>query len=178
MILRPFFALGYYAFARPLFKSTVPILGTGATYIRHFFCRFMFKQCGKKLFVEKGCFFGNGNEISVGNNVRFGFNFRFMQRIMNLGNDVIVEQEVLILGKAYQIPKINDSREIQLSKQKPKLSIGNHVVIGARTVITNTCSSIGNNVFIKQGAIVMQDIPDNTIVEGNPATFKEREVTT
>ena len=45
--------------------------------------------------------------------------------------------------------------------------IGNNVRIGSNTTILPV--HIGNNVIIGAGAVVTKDIPDNTIVKGNPA---------
>lgn len=46
--------------------------------------------------------------------------------------------------------------------------IGNNVTLGASvTIIGNV--TIGNNVTIGAGSVVVHDVPDNTIVAGNPA---------
>ena len=48
-----------------------------------------------------------------------------------------------------------------------KVSIGNNVFIGAdSTILPNT--KIGNNVIIGAGTVVAHDIPDNSVVVGNP----------
>lgn len=46
--------------------------------------------------------------------------------------------------------------------------IGNKVDIGSNVVIIGGIT-IGNNVIIGAGSVVVKDIPDNTIVAGNPA---------
>ncbi len=49
-----------------------------------------------------------------------------------------------------------------------KVKIGNNVFIGIKAVVLpNTV--IGNNVVIGCGCIVAKDIPDNSVVAGNPA---------
>lgn len=47
-------------------------------------------------------------------------------------------------------------------------SIGNNVYIGAGAIIMNPIT-IGNNVIIGAGSVVTKDIPDNAVVAGNPA---------
>jgi len=47
-------------------------------------------------------------------------------------------------------------------------TIGNNVIVGANTCIIGDIF-IGNNVIIGAGSVVVKDIPDNTIVAGNPA---------
>ena len=49
-----------------------------------------------------------------------------------------------------------------------KLIIGNHVFIGAGTIITWPVT-IGDNVMIGAGSIVTKDIPSNCVVAGNLA---------
>ncbi|KHF34805.1 Maltose O-acetyltransferase [Paenibacillus sp. P1XP2] len=48
------------------------------------------------------------------------------------------------------------------------VTIGNNVWIGGRAVI-NPGVTIGNNVVVASEAVVTKDVPDNTIVGGNPA---------
>lgn len=49
------------------------------------------------------------------------------------------------------------------------LEIGENVFIGARCVILYNCNRIGNNAVIGVGSVVTRDVPDNSIVAGNPA---------
>jgi maltose O-acetyltransferase len=52
-----------------------------------------------------------------------------------------------------------------------KVTIGNHVFVGANTLILpNTV--IGDNVIIGAGSVVTNDIPANSVVFGNPARVK------
>ena len=46
--------------------------------------------------------------------------------------------------------------------------IGDNVDVGANVVIIGTIT-IGNNVVIGAGAVVVKDVPDNSVVVGNPA---------
>lgn len=46
--------------------------------------------------------------------------------------------------------------------------IGSQCFIGARSIIMPGVT-IGNNSIIAAGAVVTQDVPDNTVVAGNPA---------
>lgn len=49
-----------------------------------------------------------------------------------------------------------------------KVKIGNNVFIGFGSIILPGVK-IGNNVIVGAGSIVRQDIPDNSVVAGNPA---------
>lgn len=47
-------------------------------------------------------------------------------------------------------------------------TIGNNVTIGANALVIGNIK-IGNNVVIGAGSVVVKDVPDNTVVAGNPA---------
>lgn len=48
------------------------------------------------------------------------------------------------------------------------VSVGDYTFIGANSVVKQGIS-IGKNVIIGAGSVVLKDIPDNTVVAGNPA---------
>lgn len=58
-------------------------------------------------------------------------------------------------------------------KRKGVPNIGNQVWIGANSVIVGSIN-IGNNVLIAPGAFVNFDVPDNSIVIGNPGKIIPR----
>ena len=47
-------------------------------------------------------------------------------------------------------------------------SIGDNVTLGANVTIIGDIT-IGNNVTIGAGSVVVKDVPDNSVVVGNPA---------
>ncbi len=59
-------------------------------------------------------------------------------------------------------------------KFKGSPEIGNHVWIGTGSVLVGKIS-IGNNVLIAPNAYVNVDVPDNSIVIGNPAQIKSKD---
>jgi putative colanic acid biosynthesis acetyltransferase WcaB len=48
--------------------------------------------------------------------------------------------------------------------------IGNNVTVGPNSVIIGPIT-IGDNVIIGAGSVVVKDVPSNSIVAGNPASF-------
>ncbi len=52
---------------------------------------------------------------------------------------------------------------------RPKLSIGNDVWIGANVVILPSVNSIGNGVIIGAGSVVTKDVEPYMVLAGNPA---------
>jgi serine O-acetyltransferase len=53
-------------------------------------------------------------------------------------------------------------------KNNQRPSIGNNVELHANCIVIGGIT-IGNNVIIGAGAVVVKDVPDNAIVVGNPA---------
>lgn len=51
-----------------------------------------------------------------------------------------------------------------------KVIIGNNVFLGANAIVLPGVT-VGNNVIIGAGAIVTKDVPDNSVVAGNPARY-------
>ena len=159
----------YYGFAKHLPKSNSPILGKLAKKIRRFICSKIFAKCGTCLVVENGVHFGNGKNIEVGNYVGFGSNFKTLNRILKIGNELMMGEDVLFLGGSHNHNRL----DIPMSKQgvgkKMPLEICDDVWIGARAIVLPNCRRIGTGVIIGAGAVVTKDVPDYAIVGGNPA---------
>lgn len=82
--------------------------------------------------------------------------------LIRIGDDVTVANHVQFLAHDY-------SPRMYLGYGKVgKINIGNHVFIGAGTIILPNVT-IGNDVIIGSGSIVTKSIPPNTIVAGAPA---------
>jgi len=159
----------YYVFAKHLPKSTIPVIGKFAQKFRNFLCSKIFTKCGKELNVENGAYFGNGKDIEVGDCVSFGSNFKTLNRILRVGDELIMGEDVLFQGGIHKYDRL----DIPIGKQgggtKSILEICDDVWIGARAIVLPGCKKIGTGVIIGAGAVVTKDIPDYAIVGGNPA---------
>lgn len=82
------------------------------------------------------------------------------KKSVKIGNDVVISWDVTIADSDYH--SINDS-EIT----KP-IVIGNHVWIGCKATILKGVT-IGDGAVIASGSIVTKDVPEYTLVGGNPA---------
>jgi len=81
---------------------------------------------------------------------------------LSIGNNVTITSGTMILSHDASPQKVG------LSSIKKKVTIGNNVFIGIRSIIL--CGvTIGNNVIVGAGSVVTKDIPDNVVVGGNPA---------
>lgn len=170
--MRIFWLLFYYAFARHLPKSTMPVLGRVAYRLRYRCAKHLFAACGKEVNVEQGAYFGNGKNIRVGNRVGIGKDFCTHNRPLLVQDRLMMGENVLFLGGAHffadpNVP-IGSIPETEEERQTP-LEICGDVWIGARAIVLPGCKRIGAHSIIGAGAVVTHDVPDYAIVAGNPA---------
>lgn len=167
--MRKLWLANYYIWARYLPKSTTPVVGKFSRIVRRFFCKRIFSRCGVKVNVENKAYFGNGKDFRVGNEVGLGTNFKSLNRIVTIGNYLMMSEDVLFLGGNHS----NENTDIPMGHQqtgiKTPLAIDDDVWIGARVIVLPGCQKIGKGVIIGAGSVVTKDIPDYAIVGGNPA---------
>ena len=75
-----------------------------------------------------------------------------------------------VIGKNCNVAQGVTIAQANRGKNKGTPTIGNEVWIGPNAVVVGKIS-IGNNVLIAPNAYVNFDIPDNSVVVGNPATI-------
>ena len=106
----------------------------------------------------------------------------FRERGIKIGNNCHIYTNAIDLDHGYLIEIGNDvtisHAEIQAHDGSTKkmlgyskvgrVVIGNNVFIGTKAIILPGVR-IGSNVVVGAGAVVSQDIPDNSICAGNPA---------
>lgn len=98
--------------------------------------------------------------------------------LITLNNNVTISREVMFLthdGSMHTVKESLDIRNKEIVKEFDKLfvikkgiSIGENTFIGARVSLLPG-TTIGNNVLIGACSVVKGNIPDNSIVAGNPA---------
>lgn len=173
-----FYQMIYYGIAKHLPKSTMPVFGKMSMGFRRWCCRHLFAECGRKLNVEQGAYFGNGKDIRVGDLVGFGKNFTMHNRILNVDDYLMMGEDVMFLGGGHGFDRIDIPMGLQESKGKTPLYIAGDVWIGARVMVLPGCKRIGHGAIIGAGSIVTKDVPDYAIMGGNPAkVLKYRKVT-
>jgi maltose O-acetyltransferase len=166
--MQKFYLLIYYGFAQYLPKSTRP-LGKFFMHIRRVLCNRIFSSCGKKLVVENNVYIGNGKNITIGNNVELGSNFKSNNRILKIGNYLMMGEDVLFLGGGHKCDRLDIPMAHQSDEPKTPLDIKDDVWIGARVIVLPACKRIGKGVIIGAGSVVTKDIQDYAVVGGNPA---------
>lgn len=167
--MKRIYILLYYSFARFLPKSTTPIIGKLSLAFRRFLCSRIFESCGTKLCVENNAYFGNGKNFQLGHDVGFGTNFKTLNRVLKIGNYLMMAEDVLFLGGNHKFDRIDIPMGHQGGNDKTPLTIDDDVWIGARAIVLPGCKHVGKGVIIGAGSVVTKDIPDYAIVGGNPA---------
>ena len=103
----------YYGFARHLPKSTVPVIGTAAKRMRGAICRHILGCCGSGNNIEQGAYIGNGKDVRIGNNVGLGRNFKVLMRMLTIGDNVMMGEDVLFLGGGHR----HSRTDVPMNKQ-------------------------------------------------------------
>ena len=139
----------------------------GFRYIYFFRKGFLAKKCLARFFwhlLMRMCMYRTGIQIPLGTTIEEGF------RIVHFGNIVINPN--VVIGKNFNISQgclIGNSQ----GKHGGTPVIGDNVYMGANSIIVGGVC-IGNDVLIAPGAFVNFDVPDNSIVIGNPGRIIER----
>ena len=87
--------------------------------------------------------------------------------LLEIGNYVKITSGVVILAHDYSRSVLRRAYGEVVGEAR-KTIIGDNVFIGMNAIILNG-ANIGNNVIIGAGSVVSGQIPDNSVVAGNPA---------
>jgi len=130
---------------------------------------------GKRLWITAPFYVDYGSNIYFGDNCEVNMNCVFLDcNKITIGDNALIAPSVQIYT-AYHATSAKDRfNEIQDGESflfcktfAAPVSIGNNVWIGGGAIILPGIT-IGNNVVIGAGSVVTQDIPDNVIAFGNP----------
>ncbi len=165
-LLRTISLLLYYGFFRYLPPTNNRYFGV-IRPIRSAIAKSCLDYAGKKVNIEQGANFGNGDGISIGDYSGIGVDCSVRGPLL-IGNNVMMGPEVIIITANHGFERIDIPMMVQESSPRKKVIIGNDVWIGTRAIILPGIT-IGNGAIIGAGAIITKDIPDYAIAAGNPA---------
>ncbi len=124
----------------------------------------------KIFWIEPPFFCDYGSNIKLGKKVFINFNCCILDTAeVSIGDNVLIGPNVQIYAATH--PLDIKTRNSLLEYAKP-ITIGNDVWIGGGAII---CPGVrvGNGVVIAAGSVVINDVPDNVMVAGNPAIIKK-----
>jgi len=128
-----------------------------------------FRQCslGVRSVVESFSVLNNAvGDLFIGDHTRIGIGNTIIGPV-TIGNQVNIGQHVLISGLNHNYEDIQTTIASQGVTVAP-VSIGDDVWIGGNVVILSGIS-IGQHAVIGAGSVVTKDVPAYTVVIGNPA---------
>ncbi len=121
---------------------------------------------GEYIHIEPSFKCTYGKNIRVGDNFYAGYNCVILdQAKVTIGCNCIISPQVGIYTVGY--PLECEMRVAGYEYAKP-ITIGDNVWIGGGSIL-NPGVTIGNNVVVAAGSVVTENIPDNVMIEGNPA---------
>jgi len=155
----------YYGFARWLPRSGCAV-AFGAGWIRRVICRPLFKKAGRNINIERGAYFGFGNELSIGDNSGLGVN-SYCKGDITIGADVMMAPDVVFRTRNHRFDDLSRPMWQQGYVDEPVV-IEDDVWIATRAIILPGVH-IHRGAIIAAGAVVTKDVPEYAIVGGNPA---------
>lgn len=107
--------------------------------------------------------------MNIGENVSIGTNCFISSDAggVNIGAYCMIGSNACIIGNNYQYDKLDVPTCLQ-KKTSKGINIGDNVWVGSGCMILDG-ATIGNGAIITPNSVVSGKIPDNAIVQGNPA---------
>ncbi len=100
-LMRKFWNIIYYGFARYLPKSTMPIVGRFALLLRNRCAHGMFAECRSFVNMESGAYVGSGANFRVLGVCGIGKDFVCHNRFVTIHGGLLMGENVLFQGGAY-----------------------------------------------------------------------------
>lgn len=114
----------------------------------------------------------NGGGLTIGSGYMNQGGVISCHKSITIGNDVKMARNVFIYDSDFHKIKNKDNRVV--NNPKPVV-IGDHVWIGSKATILKGVT-IGNGAVIAAGAVVVNDVPPNSLVGGIPAKVLKENV--
>ena len=108
--------------------------------------------------------------VEIGENCHFSSNVLIdlvYPSLISIGNSVTISHNVMIFAHANPTANLFLKKELYPRKIK-SVKIKNGAVINPGSIITAGVT-IGENSLVSVGSVVVEDVPDNCVVVGNPA---------
>lgn len=133
--------------------------------IRYFFCKGLFKSCGRGVAIEPNAHIPF-HKVEIGNNSGIGPNA--ILGAVKMGDNIMMGPDVIILSNNHVFESRLSPMFLQGKTEDNPVVIGDDVWIGARVIIMPGVY-IGRGAIVGAGAVVTRDVPEYAIAAGNPA---------
>lgn len=116
--------------------------------------------------IESRVEFGSGHQLNLGPDSAIGA--RSVVGTVTIGEHVMIGQELLALSRNHNFEDTEVPPKYQGFAEDQPIVIGDDCWIGARVVLLPGVT-IGRHCVIGAGSVVTRDVPDYSVVGGNPA---------
>lgn len=123
------------------------------------------ERCGKNVNIYPKAQFSSS--VKLGDNSDIGYRCRINEQV-SIGKNVIMGPEVVIFTSNHATSDIDTPIKYQGNTDVFPVVIADDCWIGSRAIILPGIS-IGKGAVVAAGAVVTKDVPEYTIVGGNPA---------
>ena len=113
---------------------------------------------------KKGCRIGHGCTLYDPKSIFVDLTRPYL---IEIGNNVEISKGVTLLSHGYEWCVLKNLYKRPYGNCAP-VKIGNNVFIGMNAMILRNVT-VGDNVIIGAGSVVTKDVPNNTVIAGNPA---------
>jgi maltose O-acetyltransferase len=156
----------YYSFAKFLPSPPLPGSGIGMS-LRKLLAKNIFLNTSSNFKVHAGVDFGTGVNVQIGYNSSLNKN-AWIGNDTVIGDYVMMGPNVVILSGSHNFDKLDVPMTEQGAPERKPVIIGDDVWIGTRSIILPGVQ-VGNHVIIGAGSVVTKNVPDWAIIGGNPA---------
>lgn len=154
----------YILFARHL-PVSYSLFKIGQKRIRAFCGKMILDYCGKNVNIEKAAVFSS--KVQLGDNSGIGLRAHIGGKCI-IGNDVMMGPDCIIYTRNHNFESRKYPMRLQGYRDEEPVIIGDDVWIGGRVIILPGVH-IGAHSIIGTGAVVTKNVPEWSIVVGNPA---------
>lgn len=162
----------YYRYFSYLFTLLIFI---SPPFFKKFIQKLIFKKIGKNCLIDYETYFRYPKKISIGNNVsinkgcEFYASFQSNNGYIKIGNNVVISPNV----KFYAIS--HDHNDINFCDISAPIIIEDNTWICSNSIILPGVKICKGSV-VGAGSVVTRDVPENSIVAGNPAKFIKKKL--
>ncbi len=122
-------------------------------------------RCGEQVNIERGAQLTG--QVELGNRSGIGIDCR-LHGPVTIGDDVMMGPDVVIIASEHGSEDLDRPMALQGFLPPRRVTIGDDVWIGTRVIVLPGVT-IGAHSIVAAGAVVTKDVPEWSVVGGNPA---------